>query len=65
MNREIHVRICEGLGEQSPGLLDPSSPAPLFFRMKIFQTILNTLWEEGVSLSGSSDKLDFEHDGQD
>ena len=24
MNREIHVRICEGLGAQSPGLLDPT-----------------------------------------
>jgi hypothetical protein len=29
MNREVHVRICEGLGVKFPGLLDPLIPNTL------------------------------------
>jgi hypothetical protein len=37
MNREIHVRICEGLGAQSPGLLDLN---PLIFLEFEWRTLL-------------------------
>ncbi len=49
MNREVHVRICEGLGVKFPGATRPVAPQYPCSAYSSFSFVSSLVWSSGFS----------------